>query len=166
VVLGPRKEVSAKELAVIHKDKKKLTHPVIGSRAPATTAPKETPIVNPVLTNPTNKPLLFFPESSKTRIKLIVKIPAPPTPLMPLPSKNELSDWAREVTMPPIENSTDATMIQFLGEKICARRAAIGDMLDIAIKYVEVNQLAFAKASNSSAIFDCVVVMPLMFDAV
>jgi hypothetical protein len=39
-------------------------------------------------------------------------------------------------------------------------------MLDIAMRYVEVNQLALAKASKSSAIFDWVVVIPLIFAAV
>jgi hypothetical protein len=32
-------------------------------------------------------------------------------------------------------------------------------------RYAEENQLAYTKASKSSAIFDCVVVIPDMFDA-
>jgi hypothetical protein len=56
------------------------THPVTGNKAPAITAPKETPVVNPVFTNPIYNPLLFLPASSRTKMKEIVKIPAPPIP--------------------------------------------------------------------------------------
>jgi hypothetical protein len=82
------------------------------------TAPKETPVVNPVFTKPMNNPLFFFPESSKTKMKLIVMMPAPPIPLIARPTKKAARDLACDVTTPPIANRREATIIQFLGEKI------------------------------------------------
>ena len=163
--LEVRKEVSVNGLVGIQIWDEQLTHPVIGSKAPAMTAPKDTPIVKPVFTNPMNNPLFFFPENSRTKMNEIVIIPAPPIPLIALPNKKVVKVLACDVITPPIENRTEATMMQFLGEKTSDNRAASGDIEDIAMRYVEVNQLALAKASKSAAIFDCVVVMILMFAA-
>jgi hypothetical protein len=82
------------------------------------TAPKETPVVNPVFNNPMNKPLLFLPESSRTRMKEIVMIPEPPIPVITLPSRKVLRSSAWEVTIPPMAKRIDAARTQFRGENI------------------------------------------------
>jgi hypothetical protein len=110
-----------------------LTHPVTGSSAPAITAPNATPDVYPAFTRPMNKPLVFFPVSSSTRMIEIVKIPAAPTPLITRPAKKTAKDGARDVTSPPMEKMIDDTKIQLRAEKICDRRPASGEMLDIEI---------------------------------
>lgn len=89
--------------------------------------------MNPEFASPMKIPLRFFVVSSKIKMKLIVMIPAPPIPLMALPMRKVLRSGACEVTMPPIEKRNAAVKIQFLGEKIWARRAATGDMEDRAI---------------------------------
>jgi hypothetical protein len=88
------------------------------TKAPATTAPKETPVVKPELTRPINKPLLFFPDNSSAKIKEMVMIPAPAVPLITLPTRKTVKSGACDVTMPPREKSKDATNIQFLGENV------------------------------------------------
>jgi hypothetical protein len=112
-----------------------LTHPVTGNSVPATTAPNATPEVYPALTSPTNKPLLFFPVSSSTKIIEMVKIPAAPIPLTARPTKKAASEGAWDVTSKPIEKITDETKIQFRAEKICVKRPARGAMLDTAIYF-------------------------------
>jgi hypothetical protein len=96
----------------------KLTHPILVTKAPATTAPKETPVVKPELTRQINKPLLFFPDNSSTKIKEMVMMPAPAVPLITLPTRKTVKSGACDVTMPPREKSKDATNIQLLGEKV------------------------------------------------
>jgi hypothetical protein len=63
----------------------------------------------------------------------MVIMPAPPAPLIALPKRKTPKLEACEVNTPPRENSIAATNMQFLGEKIWVRRAAIGERLDMAI---------------------------------
>lgn len=111
-------------------NKNKDLQPTAGNKAPQTTAPSETPRVNPEFVSPIKIPLLFFVVSSSTKMKLIVMIPAPPTPLIALPIRKVLRSGACDVTTPPMANSDAAIVMQFLGENIWAKRAAIGDMED------------------------------------
>jgi hypothetical protein len=118
------------------------THPVSGNKAPAMRAPNDTDVVNPALTSPMYKPLFFFPANSRTRMKEMVMIPAPPIPWMALPRRNTFTSLAWDVTIPPTAKKRDPAKIQFLGEKIWASLAASGEVLDIAI-YIYVKRIPF-----------------------
>jgi hypothetical protein len=110
-----------------------LTHPVTGNSAPAVTAPSDTPVVKPAFTIPTNRPLLFLPVNSSTRIIEIVIIPAPPIPLIVRPARKIAREGAWDVISPPKEKAIADTNRHFRGENSCDKRPATGAQLDIAI---------------------------------
>jgi len=56
--------------------------------------------------------------------------------------------------------------MQTRGENSWLSRPAKGEVLDIAMRYADVNQLVFSNASSSAAIVDCVVVRSEMLVAV
>jgi hypothetical protein len=108
-VTGTRREISEtdKSISIYDLDKKmgreELTHPATGSKAPAMTAPNETPTVKPVFTRPMKRPRRLLPASSRTMTKDMVKIPAAPAPLTARPRRKTGRVWAKPVITPPME---------------------------------------------------------------
>ena len=98
-------------------------------RAPAITAPRETPTVYPVLIRPMKSPRRRLLVNSITRIMLIGIIPAAPTPATARPIRKMGRVSAREVMSEPREKMTVETKTQFRGENVCDRRPARGDTL-------------------------------------
>ena len=97
------------------------------------TAPRETPIVYPVLTRPINSPRRRLLVISITRMTLRGMIPAAPTPAIARPAKKRGRSRARKVTNDPIEKIMVEIKTQFRGEKVWERRPARGDKLAIGI---------------------------------
>ena len=85
-------------------------------------------------------------------------IPAAPVPVTARPSKNTAKEGDIDVIIHPRQTITVDTNMHKRGEKSWHSRPDKGAMLDIAIKYEEVSQLASSNASKSAAIADCVVV--------
>jgi hypothetical protein len=63
----------------------RLTHPILGSRAPAMTAPSDTPTVIAVLARPMYSPLLFGLVIWIAMMLATMKMPPPPAPVTTRP---------------------------------------------------------------------------------
>lgn len=94
-----------------------------------------------------------------------VKIPAAPTPVTMRPAINAAKSPENAEMRTPKAKIMVETKIQTRGENIWASLPARGEVLDMAIRYADVNQLVFSKASSSAAIVDWVVVRREMFVA-
>jgi len=79
------------------------THPQIGVKRPAKTAPDATPVVNPQLISPINNPRRLELDRSSARMMAVLISPALPHPAMTRPRINSTKVWATAVTKRPIE---------------------------------------------------------------
>ena len=111
----------------------RLTQPQVEIKAPASMAPRETPMVKPELTKPRYKPLLFSGAMSRTIMIVHATRPAPPIPVMALPARKPANVGASPVTMLPRANIKLAVKRHTRGEKILHNRPSRGDVLDMAI---------------------------------
>ena len=114
-------------------EKGQQTHPVTETKAPAITAPKEIPPVNPAFTKPIIKPRRFLLVNSMIRMMDRVNTPAAPTPVMARPTRKTGKDVARDVTNAPMENMMEDTRMHDLGWNMVVMRPAKGATLDEAI---------------------------------
>lgn len=87
------------------------THPILGSRAPAITAPSEIPTVIPQLTRPMYSPRVLGLDSCTTRMLATINTPAAPDPVMTRPTINILNETEVEVMIVPTKRiRVDANM--------------------------------------------------------
>lgn len=110
------------------------THPTRGNNAPYTTAPEATPLVNPELTRPINRPRRFFEVSSSVNIMHRLSTPAPPSPAIARPAASGQNEVARDVTSEPIVKEIAMGSTRVRGEKMVARRPATGASEDSGMR--------------------------------
>jgi len=135
-----------------------FTHPILGSSAPAMTAPSETPTVIAVFARPMYNPLRLALVIWIAMMLATMKMPPPPAPVIARPKTKCSNDTEVDVMINP-------TLINMVEENMHNRGLNTwlslpikGASDDMAMRYADVNQLAFSKASKSAAMDDCVVV--------
>jgi len=94
------------------------TQPIMGSRAPAITAPNATPNVYPVFTRPIYRPLRFLPVNSRTNTIDTGSMPAAPAPVNARPTKKLDNVSEKAVRRVPQENIITEMQMILRGENI------------------------------------------------
>jgi hypothetical protein len=94
-----------------------LTQPILGSSAPAMTAPSETPTVIAAFDSAMYSPLFWGLVICTAIMSATVRIPAPPAPVITRPTMKVLKLLEREVTMEPMHMITVEKNMQRRGEK-------------------------------------------------
>jgi hypothetical protein len=129
-------------------------HPILGSRAPAMTAPSETPTVIPELTRAMYNPRRLGEVICMTMILATMRIPPPPAPVNARPTMKVLKEFEIPVMAVPIQIKTVEKNMQSRGLNTCESRPIRGASEDMAMRYDEVSHVAFSNASRSAAIDD------------
>jgi hypothetical protein len=112
----------------------KLTHPILGSSAPAITAPSETPTVIAVFARPMYKPRLFGLVIWIAMMLATMKMPPPPAPVTMRPIMKCSKETDVDVIIEPMQISMVEKNIQRRGLKTWHKRPIKGAKDDMAIR--------------------------------